>query len=175
MKEADSMIFQAEYVLDRPYLSECYEESLPFGSFSAVRSYLMGVGFTLLGVVSWQVWEVNGYIASALVTIGVLEVFSTYFKKPWWLFRQKISKSNEAKVTLRLFEDGLSTSSSVHSLSLKWADVAKLQETPRGFIFTASAGSSMYVSKSVLDDRAMAFIKSVTESKCEIEQSQQVD
>lgn len=93
--------FTTEYTLDKPFFAECYDQtSLPV---KFPQAYWKGILFLIFGVVLLE-FELlpNGYVGWFFIVLSVIEAFSVYCKRTWWLWRQNISSSRGSKVVFEV-------------------------------------------------------------------------
>jgi len=100
---------------------------------------------------------VSDYLAFFVIALGVLEVFSTHYRKTWWLWRQMFGKSYKSKVTLLVDAQGINISSTHVNNTIEWASISELEKTELGLIVRYPKGSD-YLSLSTLDSTAREYI-----------------
>ncbi|MCL9775322.1 YcxB family protein [Vibrio methylphosphonaticus] len=148
--------FTTEYTLDKPFFAECYDQtSLPT---KFPQAYLKGVLFLLFGVVLVK-FELlpSSYIGWFFIVLSVVEALSVYFKRTWWLWRQTFSRSSGSKVVLQINSNGVTYKNANNTRNIAWNDIDQLTQSDLGFIFHMGK-QRQYVSKSCLNDEAIAFI-----------------
>ncbi|MCG6221652.1 YcxB family protein, partial [Vibrio diabolicus] len=98
--------FTTEYILDKPFFAECYDQTSQPTKFP--QAYLKGILFLVFGVVLLE-FELlpNGYVGWFFIVLSVIEACSVYFKRTWWLWRQTISSSRGSKVVFEVNADGV--------------------------------------------------------------------
>jgi hypothetical protein len=64
-----------------------------------------------------------------VIAIGVLEIFSTHYRKTWWLWRQMMGKSYKSKVSLLVNDMGINNSSNYVNETIQWHSIKALQQT----------------------------------------------
>ena len=91
------------------------------------------------------------------IVLSVIEAFSVYFKRTWWLWRQTSSTSSGSKVVFQVGSNGVSYKSGKNTRSIAWKEIDQLTQTDLGFIFHMGK-QRQYVSKSCLNEEVIAFI-----------------
>jgi len=146
----------SHYILDKPYFSECFDESVTVDT--SVKAYYKAIGFVLVGT-ALLLTGANAYASLFLVGLGALEALSVKFKKTWWLWRQMMSKAASNEVELTIDEQGISSKSVYVDSTILWGDISELTITNKGFLIKNTNGMS-YISNRSLDATAIEFIKS---------------
>ena len=148
--------FTTEYTLDKTFFAECYDQTSRPAKFP--KAYLKGVLFLLFGVVLLE-FELlpSGYVGWFFIVLSIIEAFSVYFKRTWWLWRQTFSTSSGSKVVFQVDSNGVSYKSDKNTRSITWSEIDQLEQTDLGFILHMGK-QRQYVSKSCLNDGAIAFI-----------------
>ena len=140
--------FSTQFILSRDYLSECFDQSLPYGK-SAKPNYLFPAVLFSAGVGLLFFTEQPKVVGSMLTALAVLELFHIRYRRAWWLTRQMWGKSAGSEVNLTIDEDGIQTRSLDTQTSLLWGDIARVIETDLGLILVAHSGGQQYLSKSL--------------------------
>ena len=99
----------------------------------------------------------NGYVGWFFIVLSIIEGLSIYFKRTWWLWRQKISSLSGTKVVFQADAKGVSYKSAKITRSISWSEIDRLEQSDLGFIFHMGK-QRQYVSKSCLNDKEIAFI-----------------
>ncbi|ANS85710.1 hypothetical protein VSVS12_01944 [Vibrio scophthalmi] len=148
--------FTTEYTLDKPFFAECYDQTSQPVKFP--HAYLKGLLFLIFGVVLVE-FELlpNGYVGWFFIVLSVVEAFSVYCKRTWWLWRQTISSSRMRKVQLQVNADGVTYKSGKINRKLGWSEIDQLEQTDLGFILHIGK-QRQYVSKSCLNEEVIAFM-----------------
>ncbi|MGF1904361.1 YcxB family protein [Aliivibrio logei] len=148
--------FTTEYTLDKTFFAECYDQTSHPVKFP--KAYLKGILFLLFGVVLLKLELLpNGYVGWFFIVLSIIEGLSIYFKRTWWLWRQKISSLSGSKVVLQVDSKGVSYKSAKNIRNIAWSDIDQLEQSDLGFIFHMGK-QRQYVSKSCLNDEEIAFI-----------------
>lgn len=148
--------FTTEYTLDKIFFAECYDQTSHPVKFP--KAYLKGILFLLFGVVLLKLELLpNGYVGWFFIVLSIIEGLSIYFKRTWWLWRQKISSLSGSKVVLQVDSKGVSYKSAKNIRNIAWSDIDQLEQSDLGFIFHMGK-QRQYVSKSCLNDEEIAFI-----------------
>ena len=147
--------FTTQYTLDKPFFAECYDQTslpVPFP-----KAYLKGMLFFLFGAVLVLLELLpNNYVGWFFIVLSVIEALSIYYKRAWWLWRQKLSRSSGSKVVFKLGSCGVSYKNGKNTRSIAWSEIDQLQQTDLGFILHMGK-QRQYVSKSCLSEEAIVF------------------
>lgn len=148
--------FTTEYTLDKAFFAECYDQTSRPAEFP--KAYLKGILFLLFGVVLVQ-FELlpSGYVGWFFIVLSIIEAFSVYFKRTWWLWRQTLSMSSGSKVVFRVDSNSVSYKSGKNTRNIAWSEIDQLQQSDLGFILHMGK-QRQYVSKSCLNDEVIAFM-----------------
>ena len=151
------MNYSTSFILDRAHLTECYDQSLPHSPKKRLRFEFivatLGAGIALLAYS-----DVAGFFPSLLIGLGVLELLSFYFRRPWWLARQLLSRSANCKVLLSVDEKGVNSHTPLGETVIAWSDIKTIIDTPKGIILEHQQGGQSYLSKLVLNDEVLAYM-----------------
>jgi len=148
--------YQSTFVLDKSHFSECYEESVspqPFFTLylKAIVMLFIGAGLVLFS-------EINPYAAWFIFALGVLEVVSTYYRKPWWVMRQMLSKVAKAEVTLEITDEYIRTHSFYNDNQMLYGDIDSIAATKNGWLISHKSGRH-YISNRCLTEQVQLFLK----------------
>lgn len=114
-----------EYVLDKTFFAECYDQTSQPITFP--KAYLKGILFFLFGLALLKLELLpNGYIGWFFIALSIIEAFSIYFKRTWWLWRQSISSLSGSKVVFQVDANGVSYKSlknTKNSRTIAWSDI----------------------------------------------------
>ena len=148
--------FTTEYTLDKAFFAECYDQtSLPT---QFPKAYLKAFLLLLFG---WVLLEFellpSGYVGWFFIVLSVIEAFSVYCKRTWWLWRQRISSGAASKVVFKGDLDGVSYKNYKATNTIKWSQIDELEQTDLGFIIHIGK-QRQYVSKLCLSDSAITFM-----------------
>ncbi|MCE7575976.1 YcxB family protein [Aliivibrio fischeri] len=148
-----------EYVLDKTFFAECYDQTSQPITFP--KAYLKGILFFLFGLALLKLELLpNGYIGWFFIALSIIEAFSIYFKRTWWLWRQSISSLSGSKVVFNVDANGVSYKSlknTKNSRTIAWSDIDQVEQSDLGLIFHIGK-QRQYVSKSCLNEEEIAFI-----------------
>ncbi|AZL85245.1 YcxB family protein [Aliivibrio salmonicida] len=148
--------FTTEYTLDKTFFAECYDQTSRSVKFP--KAYLKGILFFLFGVVLLKLELLpNGYVGWFFIVLSIIEGLNIYFKRTWWLWRQKISSIFGSKVVFQVDSNGVSYKNGTNTRNIAWSEIEQLQQSDLGFIFHMGK-QRQYVSKSCLNDEEIAFI-----------------
>ena len=150
------MAFSTTYTLDKPYFYECFDESLPH-SAQAKPKYFFLVLLVSLGLIAIYGLEKH-YLGNFLIMAAVLECVAFYYRRPWWVTRQMLSRASGSEATLTIDKDGFKSVNPHKSYQLTWQDINEVIFTPRGIILKSRHGMQ-YISNSVLNDEIIEYIK----------------
>lgn len=148
-------MYKHEFTLDKPYYQECFDESEKFGKANKPKYALVGF-LTLLGLVSIYGLE-NGYLGNFLIILAVIECISYYYRRPWWVARQMISRASGSNVTVEINKEKIKAANPYKSFVFNWQDITKVIKTDRGLLIYSLRGAQ-YLSLSALDDKTVEFI-----------------
>lgn len=156
MSKEQDYEFNTEYTLNKTFFAECYDQTSTPASFP--KSYLKAFLFLIFGgvLVEFELLP-SGYIGWFFIVLSVVEACSVYFKRTWWLWRQRWSMSNGSKVSLTVDSSGMSYNSGKTIRKIQWNQIDQLEQSDLGFIIHMGK-QRQYVSKSCLNEEAIAFI-----------------
>ncbi|MGY2574396.1 YcxB family protein [Vibrio sp. C8] len=148
--------FTTEYTLDKPFFAECYDQTSQPAKFP--KAYLKGILFLIFGTVLLE-FELlpNGYVGWFFIVLSVVEAFSVYCKRTWWLWRQTISSSRGNKVVFQVNANGVNYKSGEIDRYIAWSEIDQLEQTDLGFILHLGK-QRQYVSKSCLNEEVIVFM-----------------
>jgi hypothetical protein len=165
LEETQADSFTASFILDKAHYTECYTESSKLEHNR--KTYFKANILTVFGMVILLFTPINPYTAWFVIGLGVLETASVYYRKPWWVTRQMLSKAAGSEVTLTIDGLGILTESFHTNNRILWSDVTAISETSQGFVIDFSLGKTMtgkaiasksYISKSCLSASAQSFL-----------------
>lgn len=157
--------FSTKFTLDKAHYTECYTQSSTL--VHNKKTYFKASVLALFGLFILMFTPVNAYAAWFVIGLGVIEMVSVYYHRPWWVLRQMFSRASNSEVTLTLDEKGILTESFYINSRILWSEITELKETELGFVvfFTLGNGvtgkainSKSYLSKSCLSVDAQAFL-----------------
>jgi len=161
--------FTASFKLDKSHYTECYTESSKLEHNK--KTYFKANILTVFGMVILLFTPINPYTAWFVIALGILETASVYYRKPWWVTRQMLSKASGNNVNLTIDGLGILTESFHSNNRILWSDVTAVTETSQGFVIDFSLGKTMtgkaiasksYISKSCLCEGAQSFLLAQT-------------
>ena len=147
------MTLTTTYTLDKPYYYECFDESLPYSSQAKPKYPLLALLITL-GLLAFYQLE-NHYLGSFMIMLAVVECLSFYYKRPWWVARQMMSRASGSEVTFVFDDEGVKAENPYKHYQLTWQQITDIIETERGYILKASRGMQ-YLSKKALNEEIIA-------------------
>jgi len=148
--------YSSQFILDKKYYTECFEQSAKVESFS--QAYFKALFFSIFGAVLVLFTPINAYVAWFLFTLGIVEALSVYYKKPWWVTRQMLSKASKSEVTLTIDENAISSQSFYIDDVISWQDINQLIQTDKGWVIVHSQGKN-YISASFLNQGAAEYLQ----------------
>ncbi|WOT04509.1 YcxB family protein [Shewanella youngdeokensis] len=152
--------YTTQYTLDKSHFSECFDESVVIDN--SIRAYRKAIIFSFIGILL-LLTNINAYASWFLIALGVLEALNIYYKKPWWLMRQMVSKAANNEVTLTVDETGITHDSFYVNGTVLWQDIATITETKQGFLLK-QAKTVSYISKRSLDEATLGFVRQKMQS-----------
>lgn len=153
--------YQTTFILDKAHFIECYEESVKLTPFLSL--YLKAIVMLTLGTGLVLFSDINSYAAWFIFSLGVLEVVSTYYRKPWWVMRQMLSKVAKAKVILEITDQYISTHSFYNDNKMFYTDIDSIVNTDKGWL-VLHKGSHHYISNCCLSDEVKCFLQNKSTS-----------
>jgi len=148
--------YQTTFILDKSHFSECYDESVQVQAFATL--YRKGALLIAVGAGLVLFSELNPYAAWFIFSLGVLEIISNRYKKPWWVTRQMLSKVAKAEVSLEINAEGLHISSFYHDNKMHFNDIELLTPTENGWLITHKSVRH-YISNRCLNEPAKELFK----------------
>lgn len=149
--------YTTKFKLDKAHLEECFDQSVVVNN--SIMAYIRGFSGLMFGIVLLYLQVTVDYISWFVISLGIIELCSTYYRKSWWLLRQMIGKSINSEVTLIIDQQGVTTESIHVNSVLEWHKVSAVEKTELGLILRHSYGLN-YLSNSYLSDEAIDFILS---------------
>ncbi len=147
--------FSASYILDKSHFEECFSESvsqpLILKNFTkSIVLSLVGLGFLLFS-------DQDPYAAWFIIALGILDALGIYYRKPWWVLRQLMSKEANSELTVTIDEEGLRNKSFYISSVILWSDVSAIEKTAKGLLIFHANGKN-YLSDRVLSAEAISYL-----------------
>lgn len=149
------MVLTTNYTLDKAYFYECFDESLPY-SKRAQPKYLLLVLLVALGLFGIYGLD-DHYLGTFLIMVALLECVAFYYRRPWWVTRQMLSRASGSEVTLTFDDEGIKSSNFYKNTSLQWQDIQQVITTERGILLQTKQGMH-YLSKQILNSEIINFI-----------------
>ncbi|PCC13677.1 YcxB family protein [Pseudoalteromonas sp. JB197] len=149
------MTHTTTYTLDKPYFYECFDESVAHSKRAQPKYFLLAllVALGLFGIYGLD----DHYLGSFLIMVAVLECIAFYYRRPWWVTRQMLSKASGSEVTLTFDEEGIKSSNFYKNTQLLWSDINEVITTERGILLKNKKGMQ-YISKHILTAETLNFI-----------------
>ena len=151
----DTYSYSTTFKLTREHLSECFEQSVVVDN--SIMAYKRAIISLVFGIWVLIFKLVSDYLAFFVISLGVLEVFSTYYKKTWWVWRQMFGRSYKSQVTLLIDAQGINNRSEHINETIQWSEISALKKTELGFILHHPKGVN-YLSLSYLDSTAIDYV-----------------
>ncbi|NQZ31570.1 MAG: YcxB family protein [Oceanospirillaceae bacterium] len=151
----DTYSYSTSFIISREHLSECFEQSVEVDK--SIMAYKRAIISLVFGACLLAFNLVSDYLGFFVMALGVLEVFSTRYKKTWWLWRQMFGKSYKSKVTLLVDAQGINNSSTHVNTMIEWSQISEISQTQLGLIVRHTKGSN-YLSLSCLDDAVVDYM-----------------
>lgn len=148
-------MFKEEFILNKDYYRECFDESIKLSTYSKPKYFLITL-LVLLGLVSSYGLN-NHYLGNFLIVLAVIECVAYYYRRPWWVARQMVSRASGSKVTLEIDEQGIRAINPYKEFKFTWQDITEVKETNLGLILTSHKGMQ-YISNEALSEEARAYI-----------------
>lgn len=143
--------FKTKFILNRDYLAECFDQSLPHGK-NARPNYWFPLLMFAAGAGLLFFTEQPKVAGGMLIALAALELIHARFRRAWWLTRQMWGKSAGSEVELTIDETGIRTQSPYAQTALLWKDIERIIETELGLILVTKSGSQQYLSKVLLPE-----------------------
>lgn len=152
------MNLNTRFTLDRQHLLECYDQSLPHNPPNRLKwGYI--AAFTAFGIALLNRDNTPGVFGAVFIGLAVIEVLSWRFRRPWWLARQLLSRSANCEVELSITEEGIHSKTPYLESQQPWQEVTRIIDTDQGFILVGPKGGQRYLSKSILTEEAVEYIR----------------
>ncbi|MFC4698572.1 YcxB family protein [Glaciecola siphonariae] len=161
--------YSTTYKLDKSHFSETFDEST--SAKQPASAYYKATGLVVFGLVILLMTPLSAYAAWFIIVLGIVEALGVYFRKPWWLARQMISRAANTQLTLTIDEQGVSSESESVQSQILWIDVNALEKTSRGWMLHHGKVKS-YVSSRCLSSEAEDFMHTKADL---IQQQVQID
>ncbi len=147
--------FQQTYQLDRSHFTECYSETAVVDN--TFRPYTKAFVLVMFAIVIMITTDISAYVSYFVFGLGIVEALGVYYRKPWWIYRQLLSKAANNDVTLTIDHQGIKTESAFVNLSFPWQDIDALNKSALGWLFTHK-NINHYISDRILSDEAQQFL-----------------
>lgn len=157
-----SFRYATTYILDRSHFAETFDESSTQGNL--IQLYGKSIGLMLVGFSILTFTDIFPYAGWFILILGIVDAFSVYFRKSWWLVRQMISSEANMEVNLVIDDEGLSSKSHRVNSKIAWVDVSNIEKTEKGWLIYHSAGRN-YLSARCLSAKAIEFVNSQLSQK----------
>ncbi|WP_094752286.1 hypothetical protein [Psychromonas sp. CD1] len=151
------MQFSTEFRLDRPYFSECFEQSALHFPHKKPRIIFIA-GLLLFGTYIIMLTTHPKLFGLFFFALAGIEYFSVKYQKSWWLCRQMWSKNSGNKINVEVDEKGITTSSLYINNCQHWCDIKRIIHTPKGILLLLENGQKNYLSQAHFNPEVFAFI-----------------
>lgn len=153
------MSFTTTYTLDKPYFYECFDESLPHSKRAQPKYFLLIllVALGLFGIYGLE----DHYLGSFMIMLAILECLAFYYRRPWWVTRQMLSRASGSEVTLTFDDEGIKSANHYKHYQLTWHDISGVITTEHGILLKNKRGMQ-YISKKIITPEVLAFINKKT-------------
>ena len=152
--------YSTTFVLDRAHFHECFSNTVVVEH--SLVAYLKAIIFLLAGSLLLFFTETSGYFSYFLIVLGIIETLSIYYRQPWWVTRQMLSRHANCEVTLTLDETGIHSQSSHANTVILWQDLSAIDITKNGLLLIHAKGRN-YISDTCLSAQARTFLSSKLE------------
>ncbi|BDM63408.1 hypothetical protein NFHSH190041_08600 [Shewanella sp. NFH-SH190041] len=156
---SDVFQFQTTFVLDRSHYEECFDQSVTPNQ--GWKPYLKAIGFVVIGF-ALQALPTDALIGYLFLGLGIIEGLSVKFRRPWWLWRQMMSKAANHEVNFDMDNDGVRIHSAFVNQTIPWQQVDHISRTDQGYLLHIGKGRS-YISRRILSPAADEFISAKTQ------------
>ena len=148
-------MYKHEFKLNKAYYQECFDESEKFGSTNKPK-YALLVLLILLGLMSIYVLD-NGYLGNFLIVLAIIECISYYYRRPWWVARQMLSRASGSNVIIEIDEEQITATNPYKTFTFNWQDITDIVKTERGLLIKSLKGTQ-YLSNNAIDKATADFI-----------------
>lgn len=149
------MNYSTSYILDKAHFEECFSESVT--TPLTINNFTKAIVLAVAGLAFLLFSEQDAYVAWFLIGLGVVDAVSLYYRKPWWVLRQLMSRAANNELTLTVDEDGIKNKSHYVNQLLAWKEISEVIETEKGLL-VVHQGVRHYLSRRVLSDDAYQYI-----------------
>ncbi|MBQ4844028.1 MULTISPECIES: YcxB family protein [unclassified Pseudoalteromonas] len=150
-------MYTERFVLDKPYFQECFDESIQLGDHNKPKYFLLGLLITL-GLFSIYGLEKH-YVGNFLILLAVVECLAFYYRRPWWVARQMLSRASGSTVELNIDETQIEAKNPYKHYRLTWQNVDSIIETNKGLVLKSNQ-RMQYLSNHSISEDTRAFILS---------------
>lgn len=147
--------YQNTYILDKSHFTECYSETAV--QDQSFRPYTKAAILVVFALVLMMATNISAYISYFVFGLGVVDALGVYYRKPWWIYRQQLSKAANNEVTMVIDNEGINIKSAFVNSSFPWKEIEQLQKSNLGWLFVYK-NVKHYVSDRSLSEQAQQFI-----------------
>jgi hypothetical protein len=151
----DPFSYSTTFVLDKAHFNECFSNCVVVKH--PLVTYYKAIAFLLVGILLVKFSEINAYIAYFVIGLGFIEAISNYYKQPWWVTRQMLSRTANSEVSLTLDETGIHSRTANLDTVILWQDISEVNSTDNGLLLVHTKGKN-YISNSCLTQQAKTFL-----------------
>lgn len=152
-------MYTEKFVLDKPYFQECFDESIKLSDHNKPKYFLL-VLLIALGLFSIY-WLAEHYLGNFLILLAVVECLAFYYRRPWWIARQMLSRASGSTVELHIDETHIEAKNPYKHYQLTWQEIDSIIETEKGLILKSNKRMQYLSNRSISDDTRI-FILSQT-------------
>lgn len=145
-----------EFLLDKAHFQECYDETAIIKK--GINAYYKSIFLLVLALFASSLAKEFKTAALFIFALSAVDALSIYFAKPWWVWRQLLSRASNNTVTLTIDDKGIATSSVVQQLEVSWDLVRRIKKTEQGVVVYHRSGRS-YLSAKYLSEEAIEFME----------------
>ena len=150
-------MYTEKFLLDKAYFQECFDESIQLGEHNKPKYFLL---ILLVSLGLFSIYGLNKhYLGNFLILLAVVECLAFYYRRPWWVARQMLSRASSSTITLKINETGIEATNPYKSYTVKWEEVDSIVETSKGIVLKNSQ-YMQYLSSNALSTEARDFILS---------------
>ena len=147
--------FSSDFMLDKAHFQECYDQTAVIKR--GLIAYRKSIILFVLGMLASAIAQQHKALALFVVVLSAVDAASVYFAKPWWVWRQLLSRAANTNVHLVIDNKGIATNSVNHKLEVTWQEINQITSTSAGIIIHHQQGRS-YLSKLYLSAEAIDYI-----------------
>jgi hypothetical protein len=148
-------MYSEKFVLNKSYFQECFDESIELGDHNKPKYFLL-VLLVVLGLFSIYILAEH-YLGNFLLLLAVVEGLAFYYRRPWWVARQMLSRASGSTVELHINGEHIEAKNPYKHYQLAWQEIDSIIETRKGLVLR-SKKSMQYLSNQSISNETRAFI-----------------